>query len=179
METSVETLDQSQYLTFYIAGEEYGVGILQAKEILQYTTITKVPRMPSYICGVINLRGSVVPVIDLSEKFGLGPSEISRWTCIVITEVEFGGERTIMGMLVDRVSQVMDLGPDEVETPPAFGTDIRVDYLIGMGKIGSRFVLLLDVDRVLSESDILDVTSLREKISSSGSEVPSGDEAAV
>ena len=150
-----DAVEQSQYLTFYLAGEEYAIGILQVKEILEYDTLPKVPQTPPSIRGVINLRGSVVPVVDLAAKFGLPPSPVSKRTCIVIVEVDFDGQRTVMGVLADAVSQVMDLTPADIEAPPAFGTAVRVDYLQGMGKVGKKFVLILDVDRVLSAPELL------------------------
>ena len=154
MGTGPAATDQSQYLSFYLAGEEYAIGILQAKEILEYDTLTRVPQTPPAIRGVINLRGSVVPVVDLAVKFGLPPTAISKRTCIVIVEVDLAGQRTVMGLLADAVSQVMDLAPTDIEPPPPFGTAVRVDYLQGMGKVGKKFVLLLDVDRVLAAPEL-------------------------
>jgi purine-binding chemotaxis protein CheW len=148
-------LGQSQYLTFYLAGEEYAIGILCVKEILEYDTLTKVPQTPPWIRGVINLRGSVVPVVDLAAKFGLAASPVTKRTCIVIVEANLEGTQTVMGVLADAVSQVMDLAAEDIEAPPTFGTQVRVDYLQGMGKVGKKFVLLLDVDRVLSASELL------------------------
>jgi purine-binding chemotaxis protein CheW len=154
---------QTQYLTFNIAGEEYAVEILQVKEIIEYDMVTRVPSTPAWIRGVINLRGKVVPVIDLAIKFGLAATEVTKWTCIVIAEVELEGEPTVMGMLVDSVSQVIDLPPEEIEQPPSFGNQVRVDYLVGMGKIGSRFALILDIDRVLSATEMLAVASVQTR----------------
>jgi purine-binding chemotaxis protein CheW len=154
MSAVIEVAEQAQYLTFFLAGEEYAIGILQVKEILEYDTLTKVPQTPPSIRGVINLRGSVVPVVDLAAKFGLPETPITKRTCIVIVEVDLEGQRTVMGVLADAVSQVMDLTPADIEAPPAFGTRVRVDYLQGMGKVGKKFVLLLDVDRVLSAPEL-------------------------
>jgi purine-binding chemotaxis protein CheW len=155
MSAVAEGAEQAQYLTFFLAGEEYAIGILQVKEILEYDTLTKVPQTPPSIRGVINLRGSVVPVVDLAAKFGLFPSLITKRTCIVIVEVDLEGQRTVMGVLADAVSQVMDLTPADIEAPPAFGTAVRVDYLQGMGKVGKKFVLILDVNTVLSAPELL------------------------
>ena len=155
MKTSSETLDATQYLTFLLAGEEYAIGALRVKEIIEYATVTTVPGTPAYVRGVINLRGSVVPVLDLAVKFGLAASPVTKRTCIVIVEVELGGEGTVLGILADAVSQVVGLSPDEIETPPAFGTLVRVDYLLGIGKVGEKFVLILDVDRILSAAELL------------------------
>jgi len=149
-----EVVEQTQYLTFSLAGEEYAIGILRVREILEYDTLTKVPQTPPCIRGVINLRGSVVPVVDLAVKFGLPATPLTKRTCIVIVEVDLEGTQTVMGVMADAVSQVMDLSPQDIEAPPAFGTRVRVDYLRGMGKVGKRFVLLLDIDRVLSAADL-------------------------
>jgi purine-binding chemotaxis protein CheW len=149
--------ERAQYLGFYIGGEEYAIGILRVREILEYDTVTKVPTTPPSIRGVINLRGSVVPVVDLAVKFGLPESVVSKRTCIVVVEVDLDGERAVMGVLADAVSQVIDLPASEVEPPPPFGTRVRVDCLIGMGRAGRKFVLLLDIDKLLS-LDELEIT---------------------
>ena len=160
METAERAVEQSQYLTFFIADEEYAVSILRVKEIIQYDTVTKVPRTPPWIRGVINLRGGVVPVVDLAVKFGLADTAITSSSCIVITEVEMEGELNVMGVLADAVSQVVDLNSGEIEPPPAFGTQVDVDYLAGMGKAGKRFVLVLDIDKVLASQELLTTTEL-------------------
>lgn len=149
-----EQTNQAQYLTFSLAGEEYAIGILGVKEIIEYGTLTKVPMTPPSIRGVINLRGSVVPVIDLAVKFGLPESPITKRSCIVIVEVEAAAGRMVMGIVADAVRQVMDLAPQDIEPSPSFGTRVRVDYLLGMGKVGKKFVLILDVDRVLSSEEL-------------------------
>ncbi len=149
------TAEPSQYLTFYLAGEEYALGILRVKEILEYDTLTTVPQTPPWIRGVINLRGSVVPVVDLAVKFGLPPTPVTKRTCIVIVEVTLAGQPTVMGILADAVSQVMDLATADIAAPPTFGTAVRVDFLQGMGKVGTKFVLILDVDQVLAAPELL------------------------
>lgn len=146
--------EPAQYLTFHLAGEEYAIGILRVKEIIQYEAITRVPTAPPSIRGVINLRGSVVPVVDLAVRFGLASTEVTKWTCIVIAEVELDGDSTVMGVLADSVSQVVDLLPGDIQEPPAFGTRARVDHLLGMARMGRKFALILDIDRVLSEEDL-------------------------
>jgi purine-binding chemotaxis protein CheW len=145
----------SQYLTFCIAAEEYAVELLRVREILQFEVVTKVPTTPPWIRGVMNLRGSVVPVVDLAAKFGLGESPIGPTTCIVIVEVSLSEERTVMGVMADSVSEVIDLGPEAIGAPPAFGTRVRVDYLKGMGKLDRKLVLILDIERVLSTDELL------------------------
>jgi purine-binding chemotaxis protein CheW len=154
MSTPTSASEQSQYLGFHIAGEEYAIGILRVREILEYDTLTQVPTAPASIRGVINLRGSVVPVVDLAVKLGLGPSAVTKRTCIVVVEVALDGERTVMGLLADAVSQVLDLPASEIEAPPALGTRVKVECLLGMGRAGKKFVLLLDIDRLLSMDDL-------------------------
>ncbi|MBI5068922.1 MAG: purine-binding chemotaxis protein CheW [Deltaproteobacteria bacterium] len=151
--SSSETLEKRQYLSFSLAGSDYGLGILQVKEILQYETITRVPSMPPSVRGVINLRGSVVPVLDLAVKFGLPATAVTKRTCILVVEGAIDGQSTVMGIIADAVSEVLELAPGDVEPPPPFGTRIRADFLVGMGKVGRGFVLLLDLARVLSAGE--------------------------
>ncbi len=152
-----DATEQQQYLTFYLGGEEYALGVLRVKEILEYNTLTTVPQTPPWIRGVINLRGHVVPVVDLAVQFGLPPTPITKRTCIIIAEVALAGQPTVMGVLVDAVSQVMDLAPGDIAPPPAFGTAVRVDCLQGLGKVGTKFVLILDMDQVLAAPALLAV----------------------
>ena len=140
----------AQYLSFQVAGESYAVGVLQAREIIEYTTVTRVPHAPASVRGVINLRGSVVPVVDLAVKFGLPASEIGRRTCVVIVECTIEAESLVMGVMTDAVNHVLDLGPADIEPAPSFGTRVRAEYLKGMGKLEQGFVLLLDMDKLLS-----------------------------
>ncbi len=145
-----EAEELKQYLSFTLGGSDYAVGILQVKEILQFETATRVPSVPPSVRGVINLRGSVVPVIDLAVKFGLAPMPVTKRTCVLIVEASLEGERAVMGVLADAVREVLDLGPNDVEPPPTFGTQVRVEFITGMAKVGKGFVLLLDLDRVIS-----------------------------
>lgn len=133
------------------------MGILAIKEIIEYANVTEVPMMPQYVRGVINLRGAVVPVIDLSVRFGKPSSPVTKRTCIVIIEVEARNERHVLGVVVDAVNAVLDIPGSEVEPPPAFGASIRTDFIRGMGKVNGKFVILLDVDHVLAadEMDVL------------------------
>jgi purine-binding chemotaxis protein CheW len=146
-----------QYLTFVLAGEVFAMGILAIKEIIEYAELTEVPMMPEYVRGVINLRGAVVPVIDLSVRFGKPSSPVTKRTCIVIIEVETHNERHVLGVVVDAVNAVLDIPASEVEPPPAFGASIRTDFIRGMGKGSGKFVILLDVNHVLAadEMDVL------------------------
>jgi len=143
----------AQYLSFQVAGESYAVGVLQAREIIEFTTVTRVPHAPPAVRGVINLRGSVVPVVDLALKFGLPASGVGRRTCVVIVECTIDGEATVMGVMADAVNHVLDLGPADIEPAPSFGTRVRTEYLKGMGKLDGRFVLLLDMDKLLSAEE--------------------------
>jgi len=151
-------LSTVQYLTFMTAGEEYAIGIAKVSEIVEYETVTTVPNTPIWIHGVTNLRGRVVPVVDLAVKFGLPASRISKFSCIIITEVMFQGESLTMGVLADSVSQVLDLSADEIEQTPPFGTRVKTEYLLGMGALGKKFCLILDIDKVLSADELLAVT---------------------
>ncbi len=165
---------QQQYLTFFLEDEEYAVNIQRVKEIIEYTTVTKVPKVPQWIRGVINLRGNVVPVVDLAVRFGLEERPVTKTTCIVIVEVQQDSERTVMGVIADAVNQVIDLAPKDIEEPPAFGTRVRLEYLFGMGKLGKKFALILNVDSVLSTAELLTVSALQAatvdaKIDASGS----------
>jgi purine-binding chemotaxis protein CheW len=142
-----------QYLTFTLGNEVFAIGILAIKEIIEYSTLTTVPMMPTYVRGVINLRGAVVPVLDLSVRFGKAPSPVTKKTCIVIIEIEAAGERQDVGVVVDAVDSVLDIPPDQIEPPPAFGARIGTDFIEGMGKVNGRFVILLEVNSVLAPEE--------------------------
>lgn len=146
--------DQQQYLTFMLGGEVFAIGILAIKEIIEYGNLTEVPMMPDYIRGVINLRGSVVPVVDLSARFGRKGTELTRRTCIVIIEVASEQEKQVIGVVVDAVNEVLEIPADQIEPPPAFGAKIRTDFIRGMGKVGGKFVIIMNVDNVLSIDDL-------------------------
>jgi len=147
-----------QFLTFFVAGEEYATTILKVREVVEFDTVTVVPNTPAWIRGVINLRGSVLPIVDLAVKFGLPPSSISKFSCVVIAEVVSGDDRLTMGMLADSVSQVIEFAPDEVEEPPVFGTRVKIEYLHGMGRMGKKFCQILDIDKVLSADEFVAAT---------------------
>ena len=150
----VITGEEQQYLTFLLSGEMFAIAILNIKEIIEYGSLTEVPMMPGFIRGVINLRGSVVPVVDLSSRFGRSRTEVSRRTCIVIIEVENGDEKHDIGVMVDSVSEVLEIPRSEIEPPPAFGAKIRVDFMAGMGKVAGKFVIILNADKVLSVDEL-------------------------
>lgn len=146
--------DQQQYLTFMLGGETFAIGILAIKEIIEYGNLTEVPMMPEYIRGVINLRGSVVPVVDLSARFGRKSAQLTRRTCIVIIEVASDEEKQVVGVVVDAVNEVLEIPQEQIEPPPAFGAKIRTDFIRGMGKVDSKFVIILNVGNVLSIDDL-------------------------
>ncbi|MBB5878110.1 MULTISPECIES: chemotaxis protein CheW [Xanthomonas] len=145
-----------QFLTFQLDRELFGLNIAGIHEIIEYRPPTPVPTMPACVCGVINLRGAVVPVVDLQSRLGRGPSQVTRRSCIVIATAtsEEGGAAQSFGLLVDAVNEVLELPPQQIEAPPAFGSDIRRDLLQGMGKLEDRLVILLDRARLLRSDDI-------------------------
>ena len=147
---------EKQYLTFMLGGEMFSITILSIKEIIWYTAPTEVPMMPGCIRGVINLRGSVVPVMDLSTRFGRNPTPVAKSTCIVIIEVPTAteGEHQSMGVVVDSVQAVLEIPAAEIEPAPSFGAKIRPDFIEGIAKVNGKFVILLDVNRVLSPEEI-------------------------
>lgn len=155
-------VETQQYLTFSLADEMFAVGIQRVREIIEYGNVTTVPMMPRFVKGVINLRGSVVPVIDLSARFGRGVGEIHRRSCIVIAEVEHEGQQQELGVIVDAVSEVLDVPQADIEPAPAFGARIRADFISGMGKVDGRFVILLNVDKVLAVEEMATLSSLAE-----------------
>ncbi len=143
-----------QYLTFVLGKEVLAIGILAIKEIIEYNHLTTVPMTPAYVRGVINLRGAVVPVIDLLVRFAKPSSPVTKRTCIVIIEIEAGGERHDIGIVVDTVNAVLDIPASEIEPPPSFGAHIRTEFIQGMGKVNGQFVILLAVNRVLAGEEM-------------------------
>ncbi|HTY42411.1 MAG TPA: chemotaxis protein CheW [Thermoanaerobaculia bacterium] len=159
MSAAARTPDRAQFLTFSLAGGEFAIAVLNVREIIEHETVTRVPSTPAFVRGVINLRGSVVPVVDLARKFGMPESAVTKRTCIVIVEVDSDGGRLVLGVLADAVNQVVEFRPEEIEPAPSFGAPVRVDYLRGLGKLGDGFVLILDTDKVLSTSELADVAA--------------------
>lgn len=142
-----------KYLTFHLAEEGYGVEILKVQEIIGLMNITRVPRAPDFVRGVINLRGKVIPVVDLRLKFAMPSREFTARTCIIVVEIELSSAKTTMGIIVDEVSEVVNVTADQIEPPPSFGVAVDTDFILGMGKIGGRVLILLDIDKVLSSAD--------------------------
>lgn len=143
-----------QYLTFSLKGEVFALGILNVKEIIEFGNVTEIPMMPSFIRGVINLRGAVVPVIDLAARFGGSVSTISRRTCIVIIEIDGPEGKQDLGIIVDAVNEVLEIPLTDIEPPPSFGAKIRADFIQGMGKTDGEFVIILNIEQVLSTEEI-------------------------
>lgn len=144
----------AQFLTFQLADGTYGMDIAKVREIIQYGAMTTVPLMPAFVRGVINLRGAVVPVIDLKERLGKGPAKVTKKTCIIIFDTVSDGERVELGLMVDAVSAVIEIPADVIEQPPTFGSSIRRDFIHGIGKIDGRFIILLDPNRALDMEEM-------------------------
>jgi purine-binding chemotaxis protein CheW len=156
--------EEGQYLTFTLGKEMFAIGILNIKEILEYGQLTAVPMMPEFIRGVINLRGAVVPVVDLGARFGGKQSEITKRTCIVIIEVATEDTTQDIGVVVDAVSEVLEIPAEEIEPAPAFGAKIRADFIAGMGKVNGKFVIILEVNKVLSVDELAVVTQISDEV---------------
>jgi purine-binding chemotaxis protein CheW len=145
---------EGKYLTFTLSGEEYGVGILKIKEIIGMLPITSVPQTPEFVKGVINLRGKVIPVVDLRLRFGMDVMEYTERTCIIVVEIEGAVNTILMGVVVDSVSEVLNIKNEEIEDPPSFGMKLDIDYILGMAKMEGGVKILLDIDKVLGEEEI-------------------------
>lgn len=147
-----------QYLTFKLDDEIFALDVSKVREILEITSITKVPQTPAYMRGVINLRGSVVPVIDMRLKFGMSETNQTVNTCIIVTEVDMGGDTTVLGTLADSVQEVVEMEPDSIEPAPHIGTKLNTDFIKGMGKVDTDFVMILDIDKVFSADELTDIS---------------------
>ncbi|MDD2542433.1 MAG: chemotaxis protein CheW [Desulfuromonadaceae bacterium] len=146
-----------QYLTFKLADEIFALDVAKVREILEITSITKVPQTPDFMRGVINLRGSVVPVIDMRLKFGMSATEQTVNTCIIVVEINMDGDTTVLGALADSVQEVVEMEPESIEPAPHIGTKLNTDFIKGMGKVDSRFVMILDIDKVFSSDELTDL----------------------
>ncbi len=155
--------ETTQFLTFTLADEVFAVDIGRVKEVLEYTTMTRVPRTPPAMCGVINLRGSVVPVVDMRLKFGMAKSERTVNTCIIIIEITVDGSKTVLGAMADSVKEVMNLEPDQIDPAPKIGAKLRTDFIRGMGKQGDHFIIILDTDKVFSEEELAQAIGVNEQ----------------
>ncbi len=158
-----ETSQTTQYLTFNLGEETFALEIDKVREVLDFTTVTKVPRTPDFMRGVINLRGSVVPVVDLRLKFGMSRTEQSVRTCVIIAEVTVDGETAVLGTLADSVQEVLDLGAADISEAPKIGTKLRTDFIRGMGKRDDRFIIILDIDKIFSGNEITYARDIQEE----------------
>lgn len=152
-----------KYMVFMLAGEEYGIDILKVQEIIGIIDVTRVPKMPNYIKGVINLRGKIIPVINLRMKFGIEEVEYTDKTCIIVVQVVRGEKSVTMGVVVDEVEEVVDISSEQIEATPDFGSQIDMNFVMGIGKVGKKVKLLLDIDRVMSSDDISAIISAKEE----------------
>lgn len=153
-----QTSKEGKYLTFALAHEEYGLEILKVREIIGYIDVTAVPQTPHYVKGVVNLRGQVIPVVDLRAKFGMEIAEVTDQTCIIVVEIRQGSRTYSTGIVVDRVQEVLDIAGQDIEDAPQFGATVNTDFLLGMGKVQGRVKMLLNIDRVLAGDRLDDLT---------------------
>src|SRR5271154_2282998 len=149
-----EITETRQYLTFKLGDEVFATDVAKVREVLDFTTITKIPRTPDFMSGVINLRGNVVPVVDLRLCFEMSKTEKTVNTCIVVVEMLLDGESAVIGALADSVEEVIDLEPDQIQPAPKIGTKIRTDFIKGMGKRDAHFIMILDIDRIFSADEL-------------------------
>jgi purine-binding chemotaxis protein CheW len=164
MEITTEPPGSGQYLTFRLGEEVFAVDVAKTREVLDLTAVTRVPGTPRFMLGVINLRGGVVPVIDLRLKFGMAAAQQTRETCIIVLDITLDGETTIIGAVADSVREVLDLDSSQIEPPPRIGTRLKTEFIRGMGRIDeSRFLILLDIDRVFSSEELALVQAAGEE----------------
>ncbi|KAA0888823.1 chemotaxis protein CheW [Oryzomonas japonica] len=155
--SAADIIETVQYLTFKLDEEVFALDVAKVREILEYTGITKVPQTPDFMRGVINLRGSVVPVIDLRLKFGMSATERTVNTCIIVVEVELEDETLILGVLADSVQEVIEMEPEQIEAAPHIGTHLNTDFIKGMGKHDNRFIMILDSDKIFTDEELYTV----------------------
>jgi len=161
--SEIETMQTVQYLTFKLEEELFALGITQVREVLEFDQVTKVPQTPDIMRGVINLRGSVVPVIDLKLKFGMGITEKSINTCVIMVELEIDGEMTLIGALADSVQEVIDLEPGQIEPPPKIGTHLNTDLIKGIGKREEQFIIILEIEKVFTSDELVAIQDTAEE----------------
>lgn len=155
---------EGKYLTFALGSEEYGLEILEVREIFGYMDITAVPQTPAHVKGVINLRGQVIPVIDLRAKFGMETTEVTEQTCIIVVETSRGDRKFSTGIVVDHVQEVLDIAGEDIEEAPQFGSNVNTDFILGMGKIGETVKILLDINQVLANEDFKSLANLTDNV---------------
>lgn len=159
-----------QYLTFTLGDEHFALDVANVREILEFTSVTKVPQTPEFMRGVINLRGSVVPVMDMRLKFGMSITEKSVDTCVIVVEVSLEGETTVLGALVDSVQEVFELEPEQIEPAPRIGTKLRTEFIRGMGKRDDQFIIILDIDKVFSSEEL----AIMNQVENAGEKMTAG-----
>jgi purine-binding chemotaxis protein CheW len=147
-------MSAGKYLTFKLGPEDFGIGILKVQEIIGMLAVTRMPRTPAYVRGVVNLRGKVIPVLDLRLKFGMDVRQDTERTCIIVVQLQSGEATVTMGLIVDEVSEVLDVAATQIEPPPSFGSSVDVSFIMGMGKVGQKVVQLLDADRILMRQEL-------------------------
>ena len=155
--------DINQFLTFTLGKEIFALDIGTVREVLELTTITKIPRTPAYMRGVINLRGHAVPVVDMRLKLGMSKGSDTVDTCIIIVEIDFDGERTVMGALVDSVREVFEMAPEAIEPAPRMGAAVNAEYIRGMGRQDENFIIILDIGRIFSAEELALVRGMGQK----------------
>lgn len=166
---TVSTINQTtQYLTYKLEDEIFALDISKVREVLDFTTVTKVPRTPDFMRGVINLRGSVVPVVDMRLKFGMTKTDKTVNTCVIIVEINLEGERIVLGALADSVQEVIELEPGQIEPPPRIGTRLKTEFIKGMGKRDEHFIIILDIDKIFSTDELSIVTDMQDAQAASG-----------
>lgn len=163
-------MSAGKYLTFKLGPEDFGIGILKVQEIIGMLAVTRMPRTPAYVRGVVNLRGKVIPVLDLRLKFGMETREDTERTCIIVVQLQSSGSEITMGIIVDEVSEVLDVAATQIEPPPSFGSAVDVSFIMGMGKVGQKVVQLLDADRILMRQEL-------EAIGTGAATAPAGEPA--
>ena len=160
--SSMETVrNTDQYLTFKLGSELFGVDVSKAREVLDFSEVTQVPQTPDYMLGVINLRGSVVPVINLRQKFGMDEVEKTIDTCIVVMEIEIDGDVIVIGTMADAVQEVLDLDESQIEPPPRLGSKLNTEFIKGMGNLDDQFIIILDIDRVFTVEELAEIEGER------------------
>jgi len=158
----MDVAETNQYLTFMLEEEVFALDIHKVREVLDFSTVTKVPRTPDFMRGVINLRGTVVPVVDMRLKFGMSRTEKTVNTCIIIVELVVSGETVVVGAMADSVREVIDLEPEQIEPAPRIGTSLQTEFIKGMGKHNDNFIIILDIDAVFSTDDLADLAEAGE-----------------
>ena len=159
---------EGKYLTFALSNEQYGLEILKVREIIGYMEITAVPQMPAYVKGVINLRGQVIPVVDLRAKFGMATAEVTEQTCIIVVEISQANHKFDTGIVVDQVEEVLDIPGKDIEAPPQFGSSVDTSFILGMGKVNDSVKILLDIDKVLGAADLNSLSAQSETPATAG-----------